>query len=248
MNEPIVLIGGFGSHWQDYMSFARLLRNVSGKRVYVTSINRVTWLVASFTNYHILLERLSKAVQHALQSTAADRVVLIGHSAGGVVARSYLADRLPISSYKPLSGYRFVSRITMLGSPLRIDGQARHTGMRHAAWIDHEYPGSYYSQQTQYLTVYGKLIRGDRHGTAAERGAFHAYKRICGEGNVWGDGVVPNHISRLDGAPSIELDGVGHSPGWGDRWYGGDASTIRLWWSYFEQGDAPAFGGGVVTV
>lgn len=248
MNEPIVLVGGFGSHWQDYMSFAALLRKVSGKRVFVASINRVTWLVASYSNYYILLERLSKAVRHAIQITKADKVVLVGHSAGGVVARSYLADRLPRSNYKPLSGFQHVSRITMLGSPLRIGAQVRHTGMRHAAWLDQQYPGAFYSAQVKYLTVYGKLIRGDRRGSVAERRAYHTYKRICSEGDVWGDGVVPNHISRLDGTLSVELDGVGHSPGWGDRWYGGDESTVRLWWSYFEQGDAPTFGGGVVIV
>ena len=239
MNEPVVLIGGFGSHWRDYWSFSRAIARVSGRRVFITSINRLTWLVAGFTDYYILLERAAKAVAHALDVTKASCVILVGHSAGGVVARSYLADRLSRPHRTPYNGYQRVQRIVMVGSPLHPLTETKHAGMKHAAWVDREYPGAFFAPDVQYLSVLGRLIEGRRDGTPSERRAYNSYRYVCGKGDVWGDGVVPNLMSQLDGVPCVQLEGVGHSPGWGPRWYGSDESTVRLWWDYFEQGDVP---------
>lgn len=38
------------------------------------------------------------------------------------------------------------------------------------------------------------------------------YQQVCGEAAVWGDGVVPNVSSHLDGAINLELVDVFHSP------------------------------------
>ncbi|KAK1386391.1 hypothetical protein POM88_024126 [Heracleum sosnowskyi] len=50
------------------------------------------------------------------------------------------------------------------------------------------------------------------------------YKQICGQADVWGDGVVPEVSAHLEGALNISLDGVYHSPVGSDDesrpWYG----------------------------
>lgn len=248
MREPVVLIGGYGSHWGEYQRFARALANVSGRRVFVASITRFSWLVAGFTDYVLLVDRAAKAVEHALRQTGAERAILVGHSAGGVIARGYLADRLIQPHHTPHHGYRYVSRLITLGSPLGAVENPKHLGLSHAAWLDREFPGAYYAPGVQYLTVYGKLIEGKLDGTWAEQRAFRNYEYVSGIGAQWGDGVVPNSLSRIDGVPSLEIDGVGHSPWWGPRWYGCDEATVRLWWDYFEQGDAPAHDFGRMVV
>eukprot|EP00250_Pteridium_aquilinum_P008915 c18304_g2_i3 orf=497-1561(+) len=64
-----------------------------------------------------------------------------------------------------------------------------------------------------------------------------SYKQVCGQADVWGDGVVPEVSAHLHGARNITLDGVYHSmlgarhP---DRpWYG--SSGILEQWVHFLQ-------------
>ncbi|KAK9144066.1 hypothetical protein Sjap_003969 [Stephania japonica] len=58
------------------------------------------------------------------------------------------------------------------------------------------------------------------------------YKQVCGQADVWGDGVVPEVSARLDGALNIIIDGVYHSPvGSDDKlrpWYGSPA-ILEQW-------------------
>jgi triacylglycerol esterase/lipase EstA (alpha/beta hydrolase family) len=239
MNEPIVLVGGYRSHWRYYQSFGRSLARVSGRRVFITSIQPITWMIARYIDSALMVTRTSQAVQYALAQTGAQKVILVGHSAGGVIARAYLADRLMKQAPTVYNGYRYVSRVITLGSPLKAVDGAQHPELRLAAWLDQEFPGAYYAPEIQYLSVYGKLIEGRRFGTPMQRRAYAYYHYLSGTGGQWGDGVVPSALSQVDGIPSLELNDVGHSPLWGTRWYGGDESIIRSWWSYFDQADAP---------
>ncbi|HQV70419.1 MAG TPA: alpha/beta fold hydrolase [Thermoflexales bacterium] len=239
MNEPIILIGGFGSHWSDYNQFARVLANVSGRRVFIVGINRFSWVVGGLlSDYTLLINRTHHAVAHAIQQTGAEKVILVGHSAGGVVARGYLADKAVKQHHVAYSGYERVSRIITLGSPLRAVKSALHPGLDQAGWVDQNYPGAYYAPQVQYLTVSGNLIKGKPVGTPSEMLAYTNYEFIGGDGAQTGDGVVPHNVSSLDGVPSLMLEGIAHSTQWG-RWFGSDENTVRLWWNYFDLGDAP---------
>ena len=126
MNEPIVLIGGYGSHWAGYQHFARGLARVSGRRVFIADITHITWLVADVTDYILLVNKAHDAVEYALAKTGASKVALVGHSAGGIIARAYLADRLLKPDHTPRSGYQRVSHLITLGSPLGAVEDHRH--------------------------------------------------------------------------------------------------------------------------
>ncbi|GMP42126.1 hypothetical protein CsSME_00011965 [Camellia sinensis var. sinensis] len=58
------------------------------------------------------------------------------------------------------------------------------------------------------------------------------YKQVCGQADVWGDGVVPEVAAHLEGALNISLDGVYHSPVGSDDesrpWYGSPA-IVEQW-------------------
>jgi pimeloyl-ACP methyl ester carboxylesterase len=235
--DPILLIGGFGSHWSDYHPGARMLSHVSGRRVFITDIHRLSWLVGGFVDYSLMLTRVHKAVQHALKATGAEKLLLVGHSAGGVIGRAYLGN-VPIRPHLPTyDGHHRVTRLITLASPLRAVDGAKRPGITHTSWVDRTYPGAFYPD-VQYLTVSGKLIAGKEKGSARERAAFLSYEWISTVGEQWGDGVVPLSLSTLDGAPSLVLDGVGHGPTWG-RWFFSSPATVRSWWNFFELGDAP---------
>jgi pimeloyl-ACP methyl ester carboxylesterase len=241
IRDPIVLIGGFGSHWSDYQRAAQLLANVSGRRVFITGITRATWLVGGVTNYSPLVDRAHNAIDFALKETGAEKVIIVGHSAGGIVGRAYLGDQTLKPHQRSHRGHERVSRLYMIGSPLRQVGDVAQQGMRATSWVDRTYPGAYFADKgVRYLTVRGKFVKGKIDGTFRERQAFLNYQFISGVGEQWGDGVVPLSLSELDGAITLTLDGVGHSPAW-NPWFFSDEATVRGWWHYFDLGDAPTF-------
>lgn len=239
MAEPIVLIGGFGSHWTDYQLGARLLANLARRRVFIAGITRVTWMMAGLVDYSVLVDRAHAAITHALQETGEKKVILVGHSAGGIVGRAYLGGEKVKPHQKPHHGYERVSRLIMVGSPLKSAKDAPRPGMKAAAWVDETYPGAYFSPQVQYLNVRSRFVEGKLDGNAREREAYFNYRFISNLGEQWGDGVVPLALSELDGAITVEIEGVGHSPGW-PNWFFSSAGSLRAWWHHFELGDAPA--------
>ncbi|GKV47581.1 hypothetical protein SLEP1_g54472 [Rubroshorea leprosula] len=68
--------------------------------------------------------------------------------------------------------------------------------------------------------------------TLRSRFVGQGYKQVCGEADVWGDGVVPEVSAHLEGALNISLDGVYHSPVGSDDvlrpWYGSPA-VVEQW-------------------
>jgi pimeloyl-ACP methyl ester carboxylesterase len=238
MTEPIVLIGGFGSHWTDYRPGARLLANLSGRRVFIAGITRVTWMMAGLVDYSVLVDRAHAAIMHALNETGERKVILVGHSAGGIVGRAYLGGEKVKPHHSPHLGYERVSRLVMVGSPLKSSRDALRPGMKAAAWVDETYPGAYFAPDVQYLNVRSRYIEGKLNGTLREREAYFNYRFISNRGEQWGDGVVPLSLSELDGATTLEVEGIGHSPGW-PNWFFSSISSLRSWWHTYELGDAP---------
>ncbi len=227
-----MLIGGFGSHWRDYRAAAQHLANVAQRRVFIANITRLSWMIGGLTDYEVLLRRAAAAVQHALHVSGAPRVMIVGHSAGGIIGRAYLGDRARKQHHHAWHGYSHVSHVIMVGSPLQeLNGQRYRRASQAASWVARTYPDAYFADRgVRYGVVRSRFVFGKRDGTPLERMAWTNYHFISGEGEQWGDGVVPTRMSELRGAVCVELEGVAHSPTW-RRWFFGDEAIIQSWWA-----------------
>jgi hypothetical protein len=61
--------------------------------------------------------------------------------------------------------------------------------------------------------------------------------QVCGQADVWGDGVVPEVSAHLEGAINLTFDGVYHSPvGASDArpWYGTNR-ILDEWIHYLKE-------------
>lgn len=65
--------------------------------------------------------------------------------------------------------------------------------------------------QVQYVTIAGKHIKGaplvGGEGSWQQRVVGLGYAQVCGQADVWGDGVVPTVAAHLHGAQLVPLDG-----------------------------------------
>ena len=75
----------------------------------------------------------------------------------------------------------------------------------------------------------GRSLRGDPSGSVRERHAYGFYRQLTGDGEEWGDGLVPVASALLAGADPVVLDSVGHFTGFGTQWYGSEP-VVAAWW------------------
>lgn len=140
--------------------------------------------------YTWYLEKVRDTVKQALLETGAQQVDLVGHSAGGWLARAFLADPKyfniipgedggaldlsPADSAGSISSFDaefevrpnpYVRSIVTLGSPHfpAPEGTARDMTGGALTWVSKQYPGAFFSGQgVQYVCVGGRTVRGWR--------------------------------------------------------------------------------------
>ncbi|RRR73331.1 MAG: alpha/beta fold hydrolase [Candidatus Viridilinea halotolerans] len=225
MARPIVLMGGWLSAPQDYLRMARILAAAPYNRVvYITDFTRGEWSVLRDPNFSPVLDVLARTVQLALEETGAERVDLIGHSAGGRVARTYLG-HLPYNGVT-YDGQRYVASLTTLGT---AHATYEIWVKQFAREINERYPGAFY-KHIRYTSVAGRSVLGRRIGNGEEMLAFRSYATAFGDGNQLGDGIIPTHCCYLEGANNIMLQGARHAPYNAPfKWYGA-SGVIPLWY------------------
>lgn len=250
----IVICPGFGNDMVDYVSplgspQSEGLCAALARRGYATSVMPVArgdWLrvasglrdwnfvrgrgTPSSPAFRWYVERLRETADAEAERSGA-RVLLLGHSAGGWLARAALADNEWAGDGRASNSV--VRALVTLGSPhLPPPAEARDQTFGVLRHVDERWPGAHLSSVgIGYVTVASNAILGD---AAAERGsagryAFGSYEMVCGQGNVAGDGVVPTCSAHLEGAAlQLTLEGAVHSinePGSVQptaRWYGSE--------------------------
>jgi pimeloyl-ACP methyl ester carboxylesterase len=227
MNQAIIIVGGYNSFWPVYLGLARHLEGLSGLQAVGVPIMPWHWWSArqseDATN---ILQNLSETVIWARRRFQAEQFILVGHSAGGVLARLYLCDE-PVWG-QIYAGVEHVRAVITLGSP-HCGDRGTETGWYATDQANRLAPGTPYDS-ILYRAVAGRFIRGRQAGSYRERRAFRFYEFFGSRGDVWGDGMVPVSCAGLDGADATILPRVVHSRKLGRGWYGGSRDIIRRWW------------------
>jgi pimeloyl-ACP methyl ester carboxylesterase len=226
-SQPIVILGGFLSPATIYSDMSRLLSKLSGQRTWVVNTHVYDWIAAFIRpGWAHILNLLDGTVRQAAAESDNQKVCLVGHSQGGILARLYLSPE-PFMG-KRYNGLEHVQRLITLGSPHLNQGGLQRGGVM-ARWVQQRVPDTAFAPQVHYTCVAGRSVRGDLNGSAKERSAYKIYRQICGDGNVWGDSIVPEPAALLPGSEQISLDGVSHFSMFGEPWLG-SKSVLPLWW------------------
>jgi pimeloyl-ACP methyl ester carboxylesterase len=220
--RSVVILPGLGNNSSDYRQLAMTLRSRYGMHVEVAPVSRLDWtrnaaglLDGAYWSGSLCprptvdwyLQRIDSAVNKARSACPDKPITLLAHSAGGWLGRVFMLDY----GTSALGIDRFVS----LGSPHQppppgVVDQTRGI----LTWVSNECPGTFH-EDVQYVTIAGRFIRGASllgPGNWQQRIVGAGYKQVCGEAEVWGDGIVPLPTAMLEGALQLTLDRVYHSP------------------------------------
>lgn len=237
MGCPLIVIPGYFASAQPYGPLIQMLRD-RGRVAEVVPLRLGDWVpTVGGRSVSGIIDRLDATVQAVRSRHNADQVDLIGHSAGGWIARIYLGDRTPYQVHRAdqkraergqptlWKGRAWVRSLLTLGTPQQ--SQERWT-RRNLNFVNQAYPGAFYDD-VRYICVAGRALQGQR--PAQQKGqwlAFNSYELTCGDGNAWGDGITPIAAAHLDGATNLTLEGVWHSPTSPGPWYG-DRAIVPQW-------------------
>ena len=238
-----MILPGFGNATRDYIapfgnSDASLVAALQsrGFSTHVVPINRKDWFnvakmlfsrsywtgsSTTHPGYSWYLERVKDIVDHARESHPSKKVILVGHSAGGWLARAFLGH----SAWKPdpesstdEEPHEAVAAIVTLGTPhtppALLSNIKDQTGGA-LTWVNSRWPGAYFAKDgVKYVAVGSKAVQADK--TAPRKTlqgySYGSYKQVLGSGHgVVGDAVVPLETALLDGAHHVVFDDVLHS-------------------------------------
>ena len=236
--DPTVLVlGGFLTAPPMYRGFVERLRARGAAGVVVAGVWTPDWLIASARGPGAIASRSGRALLEAVRLAARVSeeapVLVVGHSAGGLIARI-------LTATEPLPGKRFgavklIGSIVTLGTPhLLSEGQGigRRLNTVVSEVAEAAAPGACHSPQIGYVSVASRAIRGDPAGTGRERVAYLLYRSVMGRAAVpgtEGDGLVPVDSAMLAGSTRIVIDGAIHGPSATSPWYGTD-DAMDVWW------------------
>jgi len=233
MPLPTVILPGYLEGAIAYRPLAQSLEQL-GFPTLIVPLRKWDWLPTVGGRSMIpILRQLDSTVKQALQQFQTTQINLIGHSAGGWIARIYLGEK-PYVIHGDVTedaglwhAHPHIATLATLGTP--HVSQERWT-RKNLDFVKDFYPGAFYPS-VRYVCVAGKAIYGDRR--LGSWLAYSSYQLTCGEGHTWGDGIVPIEAAHLEGAENITIEGVTHSPKSTRLWYG-SPEVLPSWVSYLQ--------------
>lgn len=261
---PIVILPGFGNDMQDYINPSNKndgLKDILSSRgvsSFVVPIIRTDWLNVArgiFTIdfwkssckpkalFYFYFDAVDKMVKEVVQDNGNQPVILVGHSAGGWLARAILADgqwAAERDENKILSS-DLVCGLVTLGAPHFPPGIAGAMDITRGAlkFTNNNYPGAFLKDQIFYITVAGTAVLSNATAPrgSTENFASQSYRMVSGDKSreMIGDGVVPLEYAHLDSAVQVTIPNAFHSinaPG--NKWYGGN-DFVDIWLRRVEE-------------
>jgi pimeloyl-ACP methyl ester carboxylesterase len=173
---PIVIVGG-ATWWPgSYRNFASLLREISGSEVHMVPLTPLDWTLGYFRGFGQLVFEVASTVDRALLETEAKKVVLVGHSAGGLACRVYIGGDSPYGGRR-YSGHRRVQTLITLGTPHTVADKPR---LAPISRVNELFPGALHAEAgLRYVSVAGSAADG-----TSSPGARKRYERFVEDGRV----------------------------------------------------------------
>ncbi len=231
MPLPTVILPGFFAGAIEYRALEQALQKLGFPTAIVPLRPRDWFPTVGGRSMIPILRQLDQTVKQLRQDYNASQVNLIGHSAGGWIARIYMGEQ-PYTIHNDASetaglwhAYPYVATLVTLGTP--HVSQERWT-KRNLDFVKVNYPGAFYPE-VKYVCVAGKAVYGARR--PGQWLAYNSYKLTCGVGNCWGDGITPIEAAHLDGATNLTFENVLHSPRREGIWYG-SPDVMQSWVPY----------------
>ena len=235
----VLLIGGWITSPPFYVRMRWRLLDRGAAAVVVAPVWLPDWLLAPWVGLGPIVARSGRALRRAGEISLASPlsrgapVLVVGHSAGGVVARL-------LTSPEPFEGRRLggatrMGAIVTLGTPHHVDADVaigRRLSEVATDFAERVVPGPAFAPTTGYLAVTSRYRIGRPDGDARERQAYRLYRRIVTEPGgtpIEGDGLVPRRSASLAGVETIILDGIAHGQSTHHPWYG-SPEALDAWW------------------
>lgn len=233
MPLPTVIVPGFFASAREYRDLEASLV-AAGFPTSTVPLSKLNWLpTVGGRSVVPILRQIDQTVKRMLRFYNTSQVNLIGHSAGGWIARIYLGDR-PYDIHGDVSGDAAVwnartqvATFITLGTP--HISQERWT-KQNLDFVQNNYPGAFYPD-VKYVCVAGKAVYGRRK--LGSWLAYNSYQLTCGTGNCWGDGITPVIAAHLAGATNLTLENVMHAPNSPGIWYG-SPEALKAWIGYLS--------------
>lgn len=233
MPLPTVILPGYFASAPPYRGMEQMLRQLGFPAVTVP-LTRSDWVpTLGGRSVQPIIAKIDRTVQQVRSQYDTDQVNLVGHSAGGWIARLYLGD-VPYDIHDSdcdrttrWSAHHWVSTLVTLGTP--HTSQERWT-RKNLDFVNQTYPGAFHTD-VRYACFAGKAVFGRLNWQTWI--AFNSYTLTGGRGDCWGDGITPIQAAHLEGADNITLEAVYHSPRPGIAWYG-TPKIVQTWASYLQ--------------
>jgi len=233
MSRFTIIVPGYFAQASEYSSLERLLNKQNISTVTVP-LSKLDWLpTVGGRSMLPILKKVDATVKKMLEKYPQAGLNIIGHSAGGWIARIYLG-REPYDVHGDISASEAVwplskqiKTLITLGTPHR---SLEYWTRKNLNFVNDNYPGAFYPE-IKYVCVAGKSILGDIK--LGKWLAYNSYKLTCGQGNCWGDGITPIESAHLVGAVNLVCEGVRHAPSQNHLWYG-SAEILQQWIDYLE--------------
>jgi hypothetical protein len=234
LRPHVLIIGGFLSSPPTYRPLRGRLLARGAASVTIAPIWLPDWMLVWPRGQGPIATRAARALLAASHRAEGAPLLVIGHSAGGVVARILTAEA-------PFEGRRFagagrIGAIVTLGTPHVNEWEAwtsRRSGVYPIRFVDTHVPGAYWAPRIGYLAVASRWAPARaRSANPGERWLRRSYERLLPPpwpDVIEGDGVTPVSSALLPGARHITLDGAAHGQGLGRPWYG-SSEWLDAWW------------------
>lgn len=233
----VLIIGGFLSSPPLYARMRMRLLRRGAAEVVIANLWTPDWLLIPMRGHGPTATRSARGLLSASRK-ATNPVLVVGHSAGGILARI-------LTATVPFEGRRFggagrIGAIVTLGSPHGVVRGRWRAGAA-AAFANEQVPGAWFAPTVGYLTVASRLRIGRRDGSSGERSLWRTYARLLGAGapaEIAGDGLIPVEAALLPGARQLILDDISHGQAARRPWYGSEEGVDQWWTTALEAWEA----------